>query len=110
MPSHKQKSFPALGALWGFVTFPTSLLSGFVMGLFTPVAVIAAMVALVRLLTGRVPYVRDISEEENGERQLIFQLMPVTEAKELFSQHAEQVGTQIGRMQADIQAIAQEAK
>jgi hypothetical protein len=109
MPSHR-KPFPLLGALGGLFTLPSTLLSGFVTGLVSPVASIAAMVALVRFATGRVPYLSEIAEEGSGERHLVFRLMSVQEAKELFDLHKEQIGGEIAHIQADIQAIAQEAK
>lgn len=89
---------------------PYNFLSGFFVGLIAPVAAIAAVVAGIRFLTGQVPYLGEIAEAEAGDRQLSFKLVPPDRARELFEEQKVQIGGDLGKMRADIQAIIEEAR
>jgi hypothetical protein len=89
---------------------PCNLFAGFFVGLVAPVAAIAGMVALIRLVTGKVPFLGHIYEGEDGERQLSFKLVAPDEAEGLFTEYKERFGDELGGMKTEIQAIIEEAK
>jgi hypothetical protein len=89
---------------------PYNFLSGFFLGLIAPLAAIAAVVAGIRLLTGQVPFLGEIAEGEAGGRQLSFKLVPPDQARQLFETQKAQIGGDLGRMRAELQAIIEEAK
>ena len=61
-------------------------------------------------LTGKVPYLHHVSEDEDGGRNLTFKLTTPDEARELFAGQKEELGGDLERMKNEIQAIIQEAK
>jgi hypothetical protein len=99
-----------LGGIAALVTLPFGLLAGFVTGLLAPVAAIALMVSALRLLTGKVPYLHRVSEDEDGGRNLTFRLTTPDEARELFSEQKVELGGDLEKMKNEIQAIIQEAR
>jgi hypothetical protein len=99
----------ALGGIAALLSLPFGLLTGFFTGLLAPVAAIALMVSAVRLLTGKVPYLHRISEDEDGGRNLTFKLTTPDEARELFAVQKEEYGAELEKMRDEIQAIMQEA-
>jgi hypothetical protein len=110
MTKHNEKSVVGLGTILDIVAIPCNFFSGFVTGLLAPIAAIAGMVALIRLLTGKVPYLSHISEGEAGERHLSFDLVLPEQVKDLFQEQKEQYGGEIVKMQADIKAIIEETR
>ena len=98
------------GGLAALVTLPFGLLAGFFTGLLAPVAAIALMVSAVRLLTGKVPYLHRVSEDEDGGRNLTFRLTTPDEARQLFTEQKEELGGDLEKMKNEIQAIIQEAR
>jgi hypothetical protein len=110
MKSRNDTEVPMLGAVLDVLAIPCNFMSGFFLGLTAPVAAIAAVVAGIRFLTGKVPFVGDISEYEEGERQLTLSLVPPERARELFEEQKEQIGGDIIKMKDEIQAIVEEAK
>lgn len=103
-------SFPLLSSVFDIFAISCNFLSGFFLGLVAPVAAIAAIVAGVRFLTGQVPFLGSIAEDEAGARQLSLVLMPPDQAKELFDEHKDRIGGEIAWMKDEIQAIIEEAK
>jgi hypothetical protein len=110
MSKPKEKSVVGFGTLFDIVAIPYNFLSGFITGLVAPIAAIAGMVALVRLLTGKVPYLGQIFEDEGGQRRLSFELMPPEQVKDRFEEQKEQYGGEIAKMQAEIKAIIEETR
>lgn len=105
------RTFPAVGAILLILAIPYNLLVGFVTGLVAPVAAIAGMVVITRLLTGRVPFLRTVEEEEDGEgRYLSLALVPPDEVGELYAQHKEEIGGDLSKLRVEIKAIMEEAK
>jgi hypothetical protein len=103
-------SFPLLSLIFGILDIAFNFLSGFLLGVLAPLAAIAAIVAGIRFLTGRVPFLGDISEDEEGGRQLALQLVSPEEAQELYYGHKEKIGGELIWMKDEIQTIIQEAK
>jgi F0F1-type ATP synthase membrane subunit b/b' len=103
---------PALGAglIVDILAIPGNFVSGFLTGLVAPIAAIAGMVALMRLLTGKVPYLSNVLEGDAGERGLAFELVEPEQVKELFEEQKEQYGGEITKMQTGIRAIIEEAR
>lgn len=109
MARSRKGSLPALGLVLWMLSIPSSFFAGLVTGLVAPLAAIAAMVAGVRLFTGKVPFLaraEGVDEESNG--QLTIRLVPVDEAGPLFAEQKEQLGREFGGMRAEIQAIMEE--
>jgi len=103
-------SFPMLSAVFDIFAISCNFLSGFFLGLIAPVAAISAVVVGIRFLTGQVPFLGGISEDEEGARQLSLVLVSPDQAKELFDEQKDQIGGEIAWMKDEIQAIIEEAK
>jgi hypothetical protein len=110
MATRKNVTLPALGAVFEVFAIPCNLFAGFITGLVAPVAAIAGMVALIRLVTGKVPFLGHIYEGEDGERHLSFKLVAPDEAEGLFTEYKERFGDELGDMQSEIKAIIEEAR
>lgn len=104
----QEKSYSGLNLAVDILAIPYNLLSGFVVGAMMPVAAIAAIVAGIRLLTGKMPFLSQQGGEE--EHYLTLSLVPPEEAQERFAEQKEQIGGEINRLRSEIQAILQEAK
>ena len=74
MDEPERGTFSGFGLVIDILSIPYNLLSGFVVGALVPVAAIAAIVAGIRLLTGKMPYLSPQGGEE--ERYLTLTLMP----------------------------------
>lgn len=110
MAMRSDSPFPLLSTILQFLAIPCNFVAGFVTGLVAPVAAIAAMVAGVQLLTGKVPFLNPIQEDEEGGRHLSLALIPQDQVGDLFAQHKEQIGDDLGQLQAEIRTIIQESK
>jgi hypothetical protein len=86
MARRNEKTVVGLGTVLDIVAIPSNFISGFVTGLVAPIAAIAGMVALIRLLTGKVPYLSNIAEGDAGERHLSFDLVAPEQVKEMFQE------------------------
>jgi hypothetical protein len=109
MSQNSGRSFPVWSALYNLFAIPFNLLTGFVVGLVAPLAVIAAMVAAIRLFTGKVPFPTPVPGE-GAERRLYLELVPPEQAGELFNEQKEKIGADLGKLQAEIKAIVEEAR
>jgi hypothetical protein len=111
MARSKKGSLPALGLVLWMLSIPSSFFAGLVTGLVAPLAAIAAMVAGVRLFTGKVPFLARAEEnDEDSGGQLTIRLVPVVEAGPLFAEQKEQLRGEFSAMRAEIQAVMEEAK
>ncbi|MEJ2209422.1 MAG: hypothetical protein P8129_10345 [Anaerolineae bacterium] len=106
--NEKKKTYSGLNLAVDILAIPYNLLSGFIVGAMVPIAAIAAIVAGIRLLTGKMPFLTQQEGEE--EHYLTLSLVPPEEAQERFAVQKEQIGGEINRLRAEIQAILQEAK
>lgn len=107
--SRNDGDFPVFSILCNIFAIPYNFLIGFVVGVVAPVAAIAAMVAGVRLLTGKVPFLTP-EEDDEGEERLSISLVPEDQVGELFEEQKEKIGGDLKKMQAEIKAIIEEAK
>jgi len=107
MGKQKQETDSGLNLVVDILSVPYNLMSGFIVGAMVPVAAIAAIVAGIRLLTGKMPF---LSQEGEEERYLTLTLVPPEEAQERFAEQKKQIGGEITRLRAEIQTILQEAK
>jgi uncharacterized membrane protein len=110
MTDQKEAGFPVLKLVLEILSIPYNLLAGFVVGAMVPVAAIAAIVAGVRLITGKMPFLNLVDDEEEGERHLAMALLPPERAEELFAEQRKQIGDEISRLKTEIQSIVQEAR
>ena len=110
MWKRKDKSGPLSGVIVQLLAIPYSFLAGFVTGLVLPVAAIGAVVAGIRLVTGMVPFLGEVSVDEEGGRTLSLRLVPPDQVGDLYAGHKEQIGGDLGKMKAEIQAIIEEAQ
>ena len=110
MTKRNEKVVPAVDIVFDVLAIPWNFLSGFFTGVAAPLAAIAGMVALVRLFTGKVPYLGHVYVDDDGERHLSFKLVAPEAVKDLFEEQKEEIGGDILKMQAEIKAIIEEAK
>jgi hypothetical protein len=105
----KESQFPAASIVYNIFAVPCNFLLGFVVGVGAPVAAVAAMVAGVRLVTGKVPFLGHTYEDEGG-RHLSFKLVAPEQVQELFTEHKQRIDEDLSSMQAQIKAILEEAR
>jgi len=98
------------GSAFGLIGIPASLVAGIVAGLFLPLAAIAAMIAGVRLLTGKFPFLSHVVPAEGGERQLTLRLVLPEEVRGLWAEHKRTFGEPLRELQLEIQAMAEQSK
>ena len=110
MRKRKEESGPLSGVFVQLLAIPSSFLAGFVAGLALPVAAIGAVVAGIRLATGMVPFLGEVSEDEAGGRSLSLRLVPPEQVGDLYAGHKEQIGGDLVKMKDEIQAIIEEAQ
>ena len=102
-------SLPALGFISGIVAIPYNFFIGFVMGLAAPLAAIAAMVFGIRLVTGKLPFLK-LSEEADTERRLLLELVEQDQVQALFAAEKEKVMGELSSFQEEMKALLEEAK
>lgn len=107
--TRNDEGFPVLKLLYNVVAIPYLFFIGFVVGIAAPVAAIAGVVAGVRLLTGKVPFLSQ-SEDVEGERTLNLRLVPPEEVSDLFAEQKEKISTDLADFQAEIKSIIEEAR
>ena len=110
MRKRKDKSGPLSGVFVQLLAIPFSFVAGFVTGLVLPVVAIGAVVAGIRLVTGMVPFLSEVSVDEEGGRALPLRLVPPDQLGDLYAGHKEQIGGDLGRMKTEIHAIIEEAQ
>ena len=93
--------------LLDLVGLPANLVAGFVVGAAIPAAAIAAMVAGVRLLTGKVPFLSHVVPSEDGERQLVLSLVTPEQARALWAEHKSSFGAPLEKLRLEIQSMAE---
>ncbi|MEJ2736889.1 MAG: hypothetical protein P8189_25550 [Anaerolineae bacterium] len=107
---NNDREFPVFSLLYNVLAIPYNFFIGFVVGLAAPVAVIAAMVAGVRFLTGRTPFLRLSEDPEADERRLSLELVPSEEVQELFAVEKEKVMDDLGGLREQIKTMIEEAR
>ena len=110
MLKRKIISSPRSGVMMQLLAIPYGFLTGFVTGLVLPVVAIGAVVAGIRFVTGMVPFLGEVSVDEEGERVLLLRLVPQDEVADLYAGHKEQIGSDLVKMKTEIQAIMEEAQ
>lgn len=110
MTSSESNGFDGLGSAFEVLTLPFSFIAGLITGILVPLAAIAAMVAAIRWLTGRLPFLTLLQESEGGERNLTLALVTEEQAKELYELYKEEIGGELQRMQSEIKAIIEEVQ
>lgn len=109
MSSQDERGMGALGAIAGILAIPYNLIAGLLLGFVAPIAVIAAMVAGVRLLTGKMPFL-SMQKVPDQDRSLALSLIPPEQVKERFEEQKEEISQELAGMQQEIRAIIEEAK
>jgi hypothetical protein len=110
MWEREDKGGPLSGVFVQLLAIPYSFMVGFVTGLVLPVAAIGAVVAGIRLVTGKVPFLSEVLEDEAGGRALSLRLVPPEQVGDLYAGHKEQIGGDLVKMKDEIQAIIEEAQ
>lgn len=110
MTKRNDRSIPALSFVFQALAIPGSFFAGFLTGLAAPLAAIAAMVAGVRLLTGKIPFLGHVWEDEDGARRLSFKLVAPEQVRDLFDEQKEQIGGDVAKLRAEIEAIVKESR
>jgi hypothetical protein len=102
------KSSPMLSTVYQVFAIPYNFVIGFLVGVMAPVAAIAAIVAGVRFLTGKMPFLRQAGDGE--ERSLAIELVAPEQVGELFQAEKQRVTDELGDLQAEIKTIIEEAQ
>jgi hypothetical protein len=110
MRKRKEQGGPMAGVFVQLLAIPFGFLAGFATGLVLPLAAIGAVVAAIRLVTGMVPFLGEVSVDEEGGRALSLRLVPPEEVGGLYAGHKEQIGGDLVKMKDEIQAIIEEAE
>jgi hypothetical protein len=110
MRKRKEQGGPLSGVFVQLLAIPFGFLAGFATGLVLPLAAIGAVVAGIRLVTGMVPFLGEVSVDEAGARALSLRLVPPEQVGDLYAGHKEQIGGDLGKMKAEIEAIIEEAQ
>jgi len=110
MRNRKEQGGPMSGAIVQLLAIPFGFLAGFATGLVLPLAAIGAVVAAIRLVTGMVPFLGEVSVDEAGGRALSLRLVPPEQVGSLYAGHKEQIGGDLVKMKDEIQAIIEEAE
>jgi hypothetical protein len=100
---------PVLSVIYNVFAVPFNFFMGFVVGLLAPVAAIAAVVAGVRLLTGKVPFL-SLGQDEGEERHLALELVDPDRVGDLFAVERKKVEGELGGLQAEIRSIIEESR
>ena len=101
---------PLLSVIYNVFAVPFNFFMGFVVGLLAPVAAIAAVVAGVRLLTGKVPFLSLGQDEGAEERHLALELVDPDRVGDLFAVERKKVEGELGGLQAEIRSIIEESR
>jgi hypothetical protein len=110
MPSNNGRDLPAWSILYNIFAIPYNFMVGFVLGVLAPVGAIAAMVAGVRYLTGKMPFLSLVREPEAAERRLALELVPPDQARGLYEEQKEQITGEIAQLQAEIRTIIEDTR
>jgi hypothetical protein len=110
MRKRKDKGGPLVGVFGQLLAIPFGFLAGFATGLVLPLTAIGAVVAGIRLVTGMVPFLGEVSVDEEGGRALSLRLVPPDQVGDLYAGHKEQIGGDLVKMKDEIQAIIEEAQ
>ena len=110
MRKRKERGGPMSGVFGQLLAIPFGFLAGFATGLVLPLAAIGAVVAGIRLVTGMVPFLGEVLEDEAGGRALSLRLVPPEQVGDLYAGHKEQIGGDLVKMKDEIQAIIEEAQ
>jgi len=109
MHSPEESGFGVLGTIADVLAIPYNLMAGLILGFIAPIAAIAAMVAGVRLITGKMPFI-SMQKAPGQDRSLALNLIPPEQVKERFEEQKEELGEELSHMKQEIQAIIEEAK
>jgi hypothetical protein len=110
MAKHKKGSCCTSGILSDLMGIPCNLVAGLVVGLFLPLAALAAIVAGIRLFTGKVPFLARVEQDESGERELSLRLVPPEQVRGLWAEHKKTFGEPLEKLGVEIRAVAEKAK
>jgi hypothetical protein len=102
--------YPAFSIIYNIFAIPYNFFMGFVVGLLAPVAAIAAVVAGVRLLTGKVPFVSLAQDEGEEERHLALELVAPDRVGDLFAVERKKVEDELAGLQDEIRTIIEESR
>lgn len=109
MSSSEEGGMGVLGAIADILAIPYNLIAGLILGFIAPIAAIAAMVAGVRLITGKMPFI-SMQKVPGQDRSLALNLIPPEQVKERFEEQKEEISGELAHMQHEIRAIIEEAK
>jgi hypothetical protein len=107
--TRQKRSIPA-SSIASIFAVPYNFLVGFFVGLTAPVAVIAAMLAGVRLLTGRMPFLSLGPETDAEERNLSLELVPAEDARERFDAEKQRILNDLEALGLEIKRVIEESK
>ena len=96
--------------MYNIIAIPYNFLIGFIVGVAAPIAAIAAIVAGVRLLTGRVPFLSLNRDADDGQRRLELELVGTDQVEGLFQTQKKQIAGELGDLQAEVRSIIEDAR
>jgi len=98
-----------LGTIADVLAIPYNLIAGLILGFVAPIAAIAAIVAGVRLVTGKMPFI-SMQKVPGQDRSLALNLIPPEQVKERFEEQKAEISEELSHMQQEIRAIIEEAR
>jgi hypothetical protein len=107
--TRSKDGFPVFSVLYNLIAIPYNFLIGFVVGVAAPIAAIAGIVAGIRLLTNKVPFLNQIGDAD-GDTMLTLKLVPVDQALDLYTEEKDRLFDELSDFQAEIKAIINEAR
>jgi hypothetical protein len=109
MSSSDESRMGVLGTMANILAIPYNVIAGLILGFVAPIAAIAAVVAGVRLLTGKMPFL-SMQKTPGQDRSLALTLIPPEQVKERFEEQKEEISGELAGLQKEIRAIIEEAK
>ena len=94
-------------SVFDWIAIPANLVAGILAGLVLPVAAIAAMIAGVRLFTGKFPFLSRAPQSESGERQLSLELVAPEQVPALWEEHKSTFGEPLQKLANEIQGMSE---
>lgn len=100
MYSSEESGMGVLGTIADVLAIPYNLMAGLILGFIAPIAAIAAMVAGVRLITGKMPFI-SMQKAPGQDRSLALNLIPPEQVKERFEEQKEELGEELSHEARD---------
>jgi hypothetical protein len=107
--SDNGRTFPVLTLVYNLFAIPYNFFIGFLVGVATPVAAIAAMVFGIRFLTGKMPFPSLRQEAGEEERRLSVELVSPDAIEGLYASERQKIMDELSSLRAEFKAMKEKA-